>query len=133
MMYTSEDKVIEVTKYHTWMGKDGIVRSVVKKNAEVTLADAKENTVAVETFYYGKKYPLIIDARGVKSISKEARDHFSLRGRESVVNAFAIIISSPLSRIIGNFFMGLNKPTVPMRLFENEKDAIKWLKPFLHE
>lgn len=115
------------------MGKDGIVRSVVKKNAEVTLADAKENTVAVATFYYGKKYPLIIDARGVKSISKEARDHFSLRGRESVVNAFAIIISSPLSRIIGNFFMGLNKPTVPMRLFENEKDAIKWLKPFLHE
>ncbi|HYG52664.1 MAG TPA: STAS/SEC14 domain-containing protein [Flavobacteriales bacterium] len=131
MNFTEEDKVIEVAKYYTWMGKDGIVRSVVKKNAEVSLADAKENTAAVETFYYGKKYPLLIDARSVKSVSKEARDHFSLRGRDSVVNSFAIIISSPLSRIIGNFFMGLNKPTVPMRLFDNEKDAIKWLKKFL--
>jgi len=131
MNFTAEDKVIEIAKYYTWMGNDGIVRTVAKAGAEITLEDAKENTVAVETFYYGKTYPLLIDGRKVKSISKEARDHFSLKGRKSTVSSFAILVKSPLSRIIGNFFMGLNKPTVPVKLFDDEKEAIKWLKQFI--
>jgi hypothetical protein len=51
-----------------------------------------------------------------------------MNNRDSNVSAFAIIIQSPLSRVIGNFFMGLNKPRVPARLFKSEKEAVKWLK-----
>jgi hypothetical protein len=131
MNFTEQDKVIEVSKYFTWMGNDGIARTVVKPGAEISLEDSQENTAAIEMFYYGKQFPLIVDARPIKSISKEARDHFSLRNRKSAVNSFAIIIKSPLSRIIGNFFMGLNKPAVPVRLFDNEKDALKWIKQYL--
>ncbi len=122
---------IKTTAYITWMGKDGIARTVVKSNMEVGLKEAKENTEAVNAIYKGKQFPLLIDSRNIKSISKEARDHFSLRNRESVVNAFAIIIYSPLSRIIGNFFMGLNKPRVPARLFTNEEEALAWLKKYV--
>ncbi len=131
MTTTIPEKAIELRTYYTWMGEDGIGRTVVKKNSEVTFADAKENSAAVNSLCQGTKFPLLIDSRDIKSIEKQARDYFSLKGRESNVNSFAIIIASPLSRIVGNFFMGLNKPTVPVKLFTDEREAISWLKQYL--
>lgn len=119
---------IEVTCFHTWMGDDGIVRTKIKPGSEVTVEFAKENSAAVISLYTGTKFPLLIDARGIKSMTKEARNQFTTKGRETPTKAFAIIIDSPLSRVIGNFFMGINKPVVPTRLFDNEMDAEIWLK-----
>ena len=118
----------ELRTYYTWMGEDGIARTAVKKGAEIVLSDAMENSVAVNELKGPEQFVLIVDTREIKSITKEARDYFSLNGRESRVIAFAILIGSPLSAIIGNFFMGLNKPRVPVKLFTNEESAIKWCK-----
>ena len=125
------DNAIKTSAYTTWMGKDGIARTVVKSDAEVNLKEAQENTRAIASLHTGKKFPLLIDSRNIKYITKEARDHFSIKNRETVVTSFAILIYSPLSRIIGNFFMGLNKPTVPAKLFTDEQEALQWLKKFL--
>ncbi|MGZ3866526.1 MAG: STAS/SEC14 domain-containing protein [Bacteroidia bacterium] len=124
---------VNLSAYWTWMGEDGIVRTKVKAQAEVTLKEAQENSEVVNSFFKQtkKKYPLLIDSRHIKSISKEARDHFSIRNRETGITSFAVLIDSPLSRIIGNFFMGLNKPSVPAKLFTNEAEAVAWLKQYL--
>lgn len=122
---------IDIAGYWTWMGPDGIARTKVKPDSEITLTHALENTKAVTSLYVDKKFPILIDSRGIRSMTRDAREHFSIRGRESKTNAFGIIINSSLSRVIGNFFMGLNKPAVPMRLFDNEEDAVKWLKDFI--
>lgn len=123
---------IDLRCYNTWMGSDGIVRTKVKQGAEIVLEDAMENSKAVNSFN-GEKYTMIVDTTMAKSISKEARDYFSMKGRDSKVIAFAILINSPLSKIIANFFMGLNKPRVPVRLFTNENDAITWCKSHMNE
>lgn len=112
------------------MGKDGIARTMVKPEAEVFLEDAKENTAAVETFYKGVKFPLLVDIRNIKSISPEAREHFSIKGRESVVMAYAMLLSSSISRMIGNFFLSFHKPAVPVKLFDDEDKALAWLIRF---
>jgi hypothetical protein len=124
---------LNLSSYWTWMGDDGIVRTKVKPMAEVTLKEALENSKAVNSFIEKtkKKYPLLIDSRNIKSITKEARDHFAVQNRKTSINCFAVLIDSPLSRIIGNFFMGLNKPGVPAKLFTNEKDALEWLQQYL--
>lgn len=119
---------IEVTCFHTWMGEDGIVRTKIKPGSEVSVEYARENSTAVNSLFKGKKFPLLIDSRGIKSMTKEARNQFTTKGRETHTNAFAIIIDSPLSKVIGNFFMGINKPAVPTRLFDDEKEAEMWLK-----
>jgi hypothetical protein len=122
------ENAISITGYWTWMGDDGIACTKVKPNVDITLEYALENTKAVSSLYVDKKFPILIDSRGIKSMSREAREHFSTRGRDSKTNAFGIVIKSPLSRVIGNFFLGLNKPAVPTRLFDNEEDALEWLK-----
>jgi hypothetical protein len=47
-----------------------------------------------------------------------------------VFSATALIISSPLSRAIGNFFLGLNRTSMPTRLFTSEADALAWLSEY---
>jgi hypothetical protein len=125
------NNAIELPAFWTWMGMDGICRTRAKPGAEVLIPDAVANSLAVTSLYNGKKFPLMVDARDVKSISKDARRHFAIHNRETKVTSFAIMVKSPLSRVIGNFFMGLNKPSVPARLFDDEKEAVSWLKTFL--
>lgn len=123
---------LHLKAYTTWLGDDGIIRTKVKPQAEVTIEEAKENSIAVNSFSKNnEKFPLLIDSRNIKSITKEARDFFSMNNRESCIVAFAVIIDSPVSRIVGNFFMGLNKPRVPAKLFNSEEDAVHWLKEFM--
>jgi hypothetical protein len=130
-MTTIPKHAIEVTCFYTWKGEDGIVRTKIKPGSEVTVEYARENSNAVNSLFTGKKFPLLIDSRGIKSMTREARNQFTTKGRETNTLAFAIVIDSPLSRVIGNFFMGINKPAVPTRLFDDEIEAEKWLKPYV--
>jgi hypothetical protein len=122
---------INLTSYWTWKGPDGIVRTKVKPGYDITIRDAQENSVAVNSFASDKKFPLMIDSRDIHSMTREAREFFSTRGRETNINSMAVIIRSPISRVIGNFFLGINKPAVPTRLFDNERDAALWLKNYI--
>lgn len=128
---TPPNTAIELSLFWTWMGDDGICRTKTKPQAEITIKEAIENSAAVSSFYKDKKFPLLVDARYVKSMAKEARKHFSTNGRTTRINSMAIMVRSPLSRVIGNFFMGLNKPLVPARLFDDEEEAVKWLKMYV--
>jgi len=118
----------EINSFYTWMGEDGICRTVTKPQTEIGLNDAKENTAIVTGLFTGKKFPILIDSRNIKSMTREARAHFSTNGRDTKISSMAILVKSPLSRVIGNFFMGLNKPQIPARLFDSEAEAIEWLK-----
>ena len=125
------DERIELRCYWTWMESDGIARTKTKPFSEVVIDDAIANSKVVNSLSQNS-YPLLIDATEVKSITKEARDYFSMNNRDSKVIAFAILIKTPLSRIIANFFIGLNKPRVPIKIFTNEDVAIDWCKTFLN-
>lgn len=122
---------IELSVFWTWMGDDGICRTKTKPQAEITLKEAIENSTAVSSLYKNKKFPLLVDARNVKTMAKEARKHFSTNDRETRITSMAIMVKSPLSRVVGNFFMGLNKPKIPARLFDDENAAVEWLKTHL--
>ena len=122
--------MIETQIFFTSLEKDGYILTRVKPDSEIQVEDAKDNTEAVKKVSGDSNFPILVDLREIKSISKEARDHFSMRGRKPHVTAIAMLIKSPVSKIIGNFFLGLNKPIVPTRLFTNETDAKTWMKRY---
>ncbi len=134
MNTTTIDKKLELRTYWTWMGNDGIARTVVKPQAEIELDDAIENSKAVNSLYQGVKFPLLVDSRAVKSMSMEARKYLSVNNRSTNISSFAVVVSSPLSRIVVNFFFKLQRTGVPARVFTNEQLAMDWLRQFLtHE
>lgn len=125
-----KNKIIELRTFNTWLDDNGICHTIVKPNAAIELKDAIENTAAVKDISMGSVYPILVDLKAIHSISKEARDHFSMQKRTAGVSAIAMLVKSPVSRIIGNFFLGLSNPTVPTHLFTDEEKAINWLKQF---
>ncbi len=83
-------------------------------------------------FKEGKSYPSLFDIREVKSTNKDGRDYMANEGNDLVV-ASALLVSSSVTKMIGNFFMTVSKPKNPTRLFTSESEARDWLARFSEE
>jgi hypothetical protein len=124
--------IITTRTSKTRLGDDGIIRSAMLPGAEDNLETAKENVSAGIKVSRGEKRPLLLDISNIKSMDRDARIYYAnSEKREGAEKAVALLIKSPLSRMIGNLFLGLNKSTLPTRLFTDENKALEWLKNFL--
>ena len=115
-----------------WDSEEKIVWGELIGN-QVTKELAKENIDAQEGVRDGlkrAKIRVLVDMTAITEISKEARDYFANERTASIQRATALLIGSPVSRVIGNFFMGLNKPISPTRLFTDPHKAIQRLQTF---
>ena len=121
--------VTQSAKY--WLGEDGIIRGVITSTDEHTLPFAMENSEAVKKIADKVKRPLFSDIRKCKSITHEARTHYAREEAGKDLSACALLIGSPIGRIIGNFFLRINKPIYPTRLYTSEHGAIEWLKRYV--
>jgi len=81
-------------------------------------------------FAKGLSYPLLIDMRGIKSTTKQARQHMATIGA-TLVKGAALITGSSINRTLGNIFFSIDKPAVPLKLFTNEASARLWLMQFV--
>jgi len=110
---------------------DGIIREKVPGGSVVDLDAAKEEIAAYAGLCKNEARPILVDIRNVKSITAEARSHLAGEEGAKVTRAVAMLIGNPLSKILGNFFLGLNKPSFPCKLFTSEQEALLWLRGFL--
>lgn len=110
---------------------DGIIKCVALPDIIMGLNEAKENIEAVKAIANGKIIPVLVDITQSKGATKEARAYLASADVAKVQSACALLISSSLSQLIGNFFLGLNKTKFPVKLFKDEAKAIEWLKTFL--
>ncbi len=125
------NETIETRAAEIWLGDDGIVRNTFLSQVEVTEDDAREIRDANTKVTMGKKVPLLVDARKVKSVTRRARTFGARDENIEHRSAVAVLVGSPLSRTIGNIFMKINNPPYPTHLFTSEAEAIQWLKGFL--
>jgi hypothetical protein len=114
-----------------WLGEDGIVRIIHVPGAIVSLEDAQETMAAYLTINKGMPRRLLVDTRTLTSLSREARKYYAGEDAAKVACAAAIIVGTPVSRVSGNFYLGLASPHLPSRLFQSEDDALEWLKGYL--
>ena len=113
------------------MDAEGICRIVILANAEITAENAKQIIAAQAEVMDGQKAPVFTDARQIKNLTHAARTLGV--GKESLkINlAVALLIASPVSRILGNLFVNFSHPPFPTRLFTSEASAVEWLKSFI--
>ena len=118
------------TPYIKLRMRDGILFCTYSDNLEIGLEIAKHCVKARIELAKGKAYPVLIDGRGVRFITKEARDYLGKEGSAQII-AGAMIVGSPLTQMLGNIFMRLNRPASPARLFTDEEAAKIWLQKFI--
>lgn len=94
----------------------------------ITLEIAKACVKARISVSEQKSQLVLIDMREVSKVPKEVREYLATPYSQRFIKVGALFVGSKISRIIGNFFFYLCKPSCPCQLFTNRKKAIQWLK-----
>lgn len=96
----------------------------------LTLSEVKTNIEVVRQLSGGKRMPLCIDISQIGSITREARQYSAGESVEEVISALAILIGSVMTQVLGNLWLGINKPVFPSRLFTSRDEAMRWLRNY---
>jgi hypothetical protein len=128
---TDMDGQLESKAQFASLDAEGILHVTAKPGASIALEDAQEIMRLLGVLGAGRPRPSLIDLTGMKAMSREARTYFAGPETGKIEKAAALLITSPLGRALGNFFMGLNKPIIPTRLFTSQDQALVWLRGFL--
>ncbi len=105
----------------------GFVHAVMRTGCEMALADAQENVAMIYELAGQQRTRVLVDMRGVRTQTREARQYFAGAEAEKVTIAVALLIGSPVSRVLANFFLRLGPQRMPTALFTDEASAIAWL------
>jgi hypothetical protein len=127
---TDKRNVVRAGPSSTWYDEShGIIMVELDQQAVLDIDQARLATAAVIKVTGGIPRPMFVDFKNMKSQTKECRDYYSRDPNHLKTHtAIAILVSSTLSRVFANFFIGLNRPQNPTRLFDNREEAIKWLQ-----
>ena len=115
-----------------WMDEDGVLYQNYPPGTEINIEDSLgELSIYRSTYCKEVKRPIVVDISNIKKVSKESRDMYSSEEMGDTISAAALIVSNPVSRILGNFYMGISKTRMPVRMFASSSDAKDWLMDFL--
>lgn len=118
----------ETEKIKFTLRPDDIVQIECIPGTIMTLDEGNLSTQIVGELISGHARPLLCDLTNVARMTQECRKHFAGAEHAAVFTKCALIVTSPISKIIGNFFLGANKPLKPTRLFTNIEEGLQWLK-----
>jgi hypothetical protein len=96
---------------------------------EMTLDQLKEhNRIVKSEFADVLPLPSLVDSRVIINSSKEVRDYGAKESGDSV--AVAVLLGSTLNKIAMNLFMTFSKPKYPIKAFNDQATALKWLEQY---
>lgn len=127
-MKIPEDRtVLESPCALVWVDDDGILNILNKENVAITIELHRLTYNNLRVLAQGKRHPVLVDLRPIRSMDKASRDFSASEEHAGIMTAVALIVGSPLSRALGNFFLGLNTPPFPVKIFSDEVKARRWL------
>ncbi|MEO7327150.1 MAG: hypothetical protein ABI193_01140 [Minicystis sp.] len=127
---TTECGAITLPAARLWLDDD-VIRCDCRAGINHTKADAERLLASMWELSEHRRLPVLVDMREIKAVERAARVHLSGPDAARTARAVALLVGTPLSRAVGNFFIGLSRPLMPTRLFTAEVDALAWLRGFL--
>jgi len=110
-----------------WLDEEGIVRGECVESADLTLENTEEMLRSFVAIRKGV-HPLLMNVARVRSVSRDARRLLASPETGALVHGVAVVVATPVSRVIGNLYLTLNQPTVPTRLFDTQDEGLAWLR-----
>jgi len=126
-----EGNILRTNKSIFRMTEEGIIEQELPVSVDITLDDSKEDLAVYKVFCKEKKRPLMVDIRNIRTIQRESRLLYSSDEAARYISATALLVGNPVSRIMANFFLGINRAKHPVKLFTSKKQATVWLRGYL--
>ena len=107
----------------------GIIHARIFPGQEIDLKRAIEYHELIVYLSSNQPHVSVIDITGITSISADAREQLQKNSSEwGNTLAVALVTNSFSARVIGNFFLTINKPAYPIKLFSDSVVAHQWAR-----
>lgn len=106
----------------------GIIENDIRVDAILDENDIIAIKEANKKISQDKAYGLLLVSGESSSVTKEGREVSASEKHRGKNIATAMVIHSLAQKIIGNFYLSVNKPVIPTHLFNDKKKALEWLR-----
>lgn len=113
------------TVFDLVLDPEGLLRLTWARGASITEADAEAAMERVNILCGESRNPMLVDMATTADVSRAARAVF---GRPCQASRIALLGSSPVDRVIANFFLGVSNMPCPTKFFTAEREALAWLR-----
>lgn len=110
---------------------DGLVEVIFGHHAVIDLDDCYDILNVYKQELTEKKTPILHVLGNYTNFTSEAKVYGASPEGLSFSIAEAFLYNSLPHQIIGNFYLSINKPSVPTKFFKSKEEAETWLKTFL--
>jgi hypothetical protein len=121
---------IETQEATITLREDGIVHVHFNEGVEVTVQVQGKMYDIYNEICGNDHKPFLFTADEYVSVTKEARDNAIIMEAMYPGIATAVIAPSAAYKLLANFYLLVNKPKSPYKVFNNEEEAVKWLKMY---
>ncbi|MGZ3686704.1 MAG: DUF7793 family protein [Bdellovibrionota bacterium] len=112
-------------------GNDGIVTVEILEGFQQSLADARENISAAVALAAPTRRPVLVNLLSGEPLEPEVRHFYSGSKMGEAFAAIAILVpSSAFGRMMGNIYLRISNPGIPIQLFHSDEEARSWLRGF---
>lgn len=125
-------KTIEIPEAIIHLRSDMIIHIIYKEGVVIDIPVQERVLEKFNELCNGKKLPFLFDAMDHVSVTKEAKINAVEMELKTPVLATAVFAKSLAYKLIADFYLKINKPKTPFKVFRKKEDAIKWLLTF-HE
>lgn len=122
-----EDFIV-LGKVKTRVLEKGIIESFFVGGESIEVKDINELRKVNLRISEGQPYTVLVVAEQLVTFSHEARELLASKQFMGMTVAKAIVFDGLGQRILGNFYLHVNKPHIRTRLFNDRARAIEWLR-----
>ncbi|MBL7922116.1 MAG: hypothetical protein JNJ40_17510 [Bacteroidia bacterium] len=124
-------KKITTAKYEVTLLEDGIVENFIKSGAvmeeqDVTMLKQHNFEAAGQ-----KPYVILVTPGELVTFTSEARQLAASKNFIEAARAKALLINSIGNKIMGNFYLKVNKPFIKTKIFSDREKALVWLRSII--
>lgn len=76
----------------------------------------------------GKPYAIVVRFEHLADVSKKAKELIASKEFAEFTMAKALLVDNIGHRLVGNFYLTINKPFMKTKVFTDKTAAIEWLK-----
>ena len=121
-------KTFETDIFTMTVDSHAYVEMKVKKDASFDVKELVETKNYLTAHLPGKKFYVLFNGEDYFHVNKETREFGASKEYSDHLAAMELFSNNLALKLVGNFFIGINKPVVPTKFFSDKKKAEEWLK-----
>lgn len=124
---------ITLDKSESEIIEPAIILNTFKEGEMIEIEDLTATKQANLDLTNGKRYGVIISFGYLTNVSKETRELAASKEFKNNTVALALLTHSTGQRLMGNFYLNFNQPSVKTKLFNDIEKAKDWMRDVLKE